>query len=66
MNNDDEVANEKPIPRVVEDQVFEDSKEYIEVLKDKGSHYLEPNAVVYPRFKDFEDIVYPNQVFVTK
>lgn len=66
MSDADDVSNEKPIPRVVVDQVFKDSKEYMKVLKDKGSHFLEPNAVVYPRFKDFEDIVYPNQVFVTK
>lgn len=47
--------------RVVEDRVFEDSKNYNKVLNKKGQHYLEQSVGVYPKFKDF-----PNQVFVTK
>ena len=34
-------------------------------MKEKGSHYLEPNSMVYPNFKCSDNVVFPNQVFVT-
>ena len=34
-------------------------------MKEKGPHYLESNYVVYPNFKCTNDVVFPNQVFVT-
>ena len=34
-------------------------------MKEKGSHFLEPNTVVYPNFKCSVEVVFPNQVFVT-
>ena len=35
-------------------------------MKEKGSHYLEPNFVVCPTFKCTHNVIFPNQVFVTK
>ena len=66
VSDDDEVSCEKPIPRVVVEQVFDDSKVYSNVLKNKGKYYLESNSVVCHRFKDSEEVVLRNQVFVTK
>lgn len=34
-------------------------------MKEKGSHYLEANSVVYPNFKYIDNVIFPNQVFVT-
>ena len=34
-------------------------------MKEKGAHYLKTNTVVYPNFKCTDDVIFPNQVFVT-
>ena len=65
VSDEDDISNEKPITSVVVEQVFEESKEYKKVLKDKGKHYLESHSVVYPRFKDTYEVLFSNQVFVT-
>ena len=44
--------------------MFGDTKEFNEVLNDKGIHYLETNTGVYPNFTCTNDVVFPNQVFV--
>ena len=36
------------------------------MIKDKGKNYLESNVVVYSSFKDWEEVVFSNQVLVTK
>ena len=55
----------KTSPRVVVNQVFDNTKEFDKILNEKGAHYLETNTVVYPNFKCTDDIIFPNQVFVT-
>lgn len=50
MSDDDEVSIEKQIPRIFEDQIFEDSKDFTKVLKEKGIQFLEQNDVLYPKF----------------
>ena len=47
------------------DQVFGDTGKFDKVLPEKGAHYLETNIVVYPNFKCIDDVIFPNQVFVT-
>ena len=72
-DNEKENSKAKPIqktkgieiPRVVVDQVYLDTQEFEKILSEKGAHYLESNTVVYPIFKCTDDIVFPNQVFVT-
>ena len=34
-------------------------------MKEKGAHYLETHSVVYPNFKCTDDVIFPNQVFIT-
>ncbi|XP_052622499.1 uncharacterized protein LOC128127833 [Lactuca sativa] len=58
-------SKEVEIPRVVVDQVYMDSQEFEQILSEEGAHYLETNIVVYPIFKCTDDIVFPNQIFVT-
>ncbi|XP_023733619.1 uncharacterized protein LOC111881461 [Lactuca sativa] len=46
----------------------DDEKEEIVLKKkksSKGAHFLETNTVVYPNFKCSDDVIFPNQVFVT-
>lgn len=50
VSDDDEVSIEKQIPRIFEDQIFEDSKDFTKVLKEKGIQFLEQNDVLYPKF----------------
>ncbi|KAL7618630.1 hypothetical protein Lser_V15G03678 [Lactuca serriola] len=59
-------SKEEEIPRIVVDQVYGDTQNFEEVMKEKGSHYLETNTVVFPNFKCTDDVIFPNQVFVTK
>ncbi|XP_052627545.1 uncharacterized protein LOC128134134 [Lactuca sativa] len=54
------------IPRIVVDQVYGDTQKFEEVMNEKGPHYLETNRVVFPNFKCTDDVIFPNQVFVTK
>lgn len=63
-SDEDDVLNETPIPWVVE-HVYEETKEFEKVLKDKVAHYLESNLVSYPSFKWTDEVVFPNQVLVT-
>ena len=35
------------------------------MFKDKGKHYMESNLVVYHRLKGTDEVVFPNQVFIT-
>lgn len=57
-NDSDDDLYEKEIPRVVEAQVYDDTKKFTEILKQKGKHYLETNTVIYLNcIKGF-----PNQV----
>ena len=59
MNNDD-VPKETTIPRVVVDQVFDENEKFDTIMKEKGSHYLETNSVVYPNFKCLDEVIFPN------
>ncbi|XP_052622678.1 uncharacterized protein LOC128127967 [Lactuca sativa] len=58
-------SKEEEIPRIVVDQVFGDTQKFEKVTNEKGEHYLETNTVVYPNFKCTDDVIFPNQVFVT-
>ncbi|XP_052624916.1 uncharacterized protein LOC128132402 [Lactuca sativa] len=72
-DDDDDVSKEttkhddvpKKIPRVVVDQFFDETEKFDKIMKEKGSHYLEKSTVVYPNFKCTDDVIFPNQVFVT-
>lgn len=44
---EDYVSNEDDVSRVIVEQVYEESKEYTKMLKDKGQQYMESNSVVY-------------------
>lgn len=64
-DDDDDVSKETTIPQVVVDQVCEETEKFKKILKEKVSHYLETNNVAYPNFKCSDDVIFPNQVFVT-
>ena len=60
-SDSDDDSCEKEMSRVGEDQVFEDTKEFTKILKEKGKHLSEQSSVLYPTcVKGL-----PNQVFVT-
>ena len=64
-NKEDVKDSQEIPPRVVVDQVFENTKEFDKILNDKGAHYLETNTVVYPNFICTDKTFFPNLVFVT-
>ena len=51
------VSKETTIPRIVEDQVYEETKKFDKIMKEKGSHYLDSNMVVYLIFKCIDDVL---------
>ena len=65
MSDEDDVSNETPTPEVIVKLVYEESKEYTKVLRNKGQHFMESNSIVYPMFKCTDEVVLPNRVFIT-
>lgn len=59
-SDEDEAPIETTILSVVFEQVYEETKMFEKVLKEKGPHYLESNSVVYPSFKGTDEVVFPN------
>ena len=45
--------------------MYGETENFDKVMKEKGAHYLELHLVVYPNFKCSDDVIFPNQVFVT-
>lgn len=64
-SDEDDVLIATTIPRFVAEQVYEETKQFKKVMKEKGPHYLQSNLVVYLNFKCTDEVVLPNQVFVT-
>ena len=62
-DDNDVVPKETIISRVVVDQVFDETKKLDKILKEKGSHYLETNIVVYPNFKWTDDVIFQIRFF---
>ncbi|XP_023737287.1 uncharacterized protein LOC111885248 [Lactuca sativa] len=58
---DPNVLKETQIPRIAKDQVYKETKKFDKTMKEKSSHYLEPNYVVYPNFKCTDNVVFSNQ-----
>ncbi|XP_023757104.2 uncharacterized protein LOC111905646 [Lactuca sativa] len=58
-------SKEEETPRIVVDQVYGNTQKFKKVMTEKGEHYLETNIVVYSNFKCTDDVIFPNQVFVT-
>lgn len=61
----DVISKETTIYLVVFEQVYENTEKFDTIMKEKGSHFLEPNTIMYPNIKCLDEVVLPNQVFVT-